>query len=370
MNIDQIEVAGFKSVARLKLKQLKPYSVFAGPNGAGKSNLMDALAFVSTVIELGAIKAIRKFRGFPQIHCYKLRRNNARTFEFDIHATINEKKLVYNLKIHDLDTNPQLEERLSVDGEILLSRKKATAPIVTKEDGSKSEIDVLPADYSALMFIQSVPLHQYLTNIQVFRFDPVGAKEADASSADATVLDPHGRNVATMLATLEKNDEFRTQVTEWMTLLVPGMEQVRTEPERLSGGTVIKFKEYGIKSNFPANLISDGTIYALCIMTAVLSRSKGYGITLIEEPERGIHPKGIEALVDLMRESATPEHPVFVTTHSESLVRASSVEELWLINKMEGKTVAKNAAESSADLGQLNLDTAWLMNLFDGGLPW
>lgn len=370
MNIDQIEVAGFKSLARLKLKQLQPYSVFAGPNGSGKSNLMDALAFVSAVIEMGAVKAIRKFRGFPQIHCYKLRKNNARTFEFDIQATMNEQKLSYSLKVHDMDTSPQLEEHLIVGGKNLLVRKKGEVPLFFKEDGSESLIDVLPADFSALLFIKNVPLHQYLTNIQVFRFDPMGAKEPDGSSADATELDPHGHNVATMLATLEKDEDFRTQVTDWMTLLVPGMEQVRTEPERLSGGTVIKFKEYGIKPHFPANLISDGTIYALCIMTAVLSRSKGYGITLIEEPERGIHPKGIEALVDLMRENATPEHPVFVTTHSESLVRASTVEELWLVNKLDGKTVVKNAAENSADIGQLNLDTAWLMNLFDGGLPW
>lgn len=370
MNIEQIEVAGFKSVTKIKLRQLKPYSVFAGPNGSGKSNLMDALEFVSTVIELGAIKAIRKFRGFPQIHCYKLRKNNARTFEFDIHATMNEQKLIYSLKIHDMDTGPKLEERLSVDGKILLSRKKGEVPTITKEDGGKSELDVLPVDYSALMFVQGVSLYQYLTNIQVFRFDPLGAKEPDASSADATKLDPHGHNLATMLAMLEKDDEFRAQVTDWMTLLVPGMEQVKTAPERLSGGTIIKFKEYGVKPHFPANLISDGTIYALCIMTAVLSRSKGYGITLIEEPERGIHPKAIEALVDLMRENSSPEHPVFVTTHSESLVRASKIEELWLVNKIDGKTVAKNAAEISSDIGSLNLDTAWLMNLFDGGLPW
>lgn len=114
MNIDHIEIAGFKSVSRLKLEQLKPYSVFAGPNGSGKSNLMDALAFVSTVIELGAVKAIRKFRGFPQIHCYKLRKNSARTFEFGIQATLNDQKLLYSLKIHEMDTNPLLEEKLTV----------------------------------------------------------------------------------------------------------------------------------------------------------------------------------------------------------------------------------------------------------------
>jgi predicted ATPase len=371
MSNDSIEIAGFKSVARLRLEQLKPFGVFAGPNGSGKSNFMDALAFVSAVIELGAVKAIRKFRGFAQIHGYKLRKNNARTFEFDIHATMNAQKLSYSLKVHDMDTRPQLEERLTVEGVLVLSRKKSQASTLYKKDGTQSTIDSLPSDVSALMFTKGeVPLHDYLTNIQVFRFDPLGAKEPDGSSADATLLDSHGHNVATMLAMLEKNEEFQSQVVDWMTLLVPGMEQVHTAPERLSGGTVIKFKEFGIKPHFPANLISDGTIYALCIMTAVLSRSSGYGITLIEEPERGIHPKGIEALVDLMREQASPKHPVFVTTHSESLVRASRVDELWLVNKVDGKTVAKNAGAHSADIGQLNLDTAWLMNLFDGGLPW
>ena len=371
MNIDRIKIVGFKSIAGVTLDQLKPYSVFAGPNGAGKSNLMDALAFVGAVIELGAIKAIRKFNGFSQIHCYKFRKNKARTFEFAIEATMKGEKLSYALKIHDMDTAPSLEEHLTVAENIILQRKKGDSPRLAHEaGGSLDEVPNMPADFSALLLTQQFPLHQYLTNIQVFRFDPLGAKEPDASSTDTSELDAHGHNVATMLAVLEKNEEFSTQITDWMALLVPGMQQVRTEQQRLDGRTVIKFKEEGIKTHLPANLISDGTIYALCIMTAVLSRSKGYGLTLMEEPERGIHPKAIEQLVALMRDNATPEHPVLVTTHSESLVRASTTEELWLINKDDGKTVVKNAAKNSGDLEHLNLDTAWLMNLFGGGLPW
>lgn len=173
-----------------------------------------------------------------------------------------------------------------------------------------------------------------------------------------------------MLAAIEKDDDARTQITEWMELLVPGMYKILTEQQHLDGRTVIKFQEHGTRGSFPANLISDGTIYALCIMVAVISRAKGYGITLIEEPERGIHPKAITELVQLMRDNATPEHPVFVTTHSESLVRASTRDELWLANKEDGKTNMKNAAQHSGDLGSLNLDTAWLMNVFGGGLPW
>ena len=372
MKIDQIEISGFKSVADLELRGLEPFSVLAGPNGSGKSNLMDALSFVSAVVESGAVKALRQFRGFPQVHCYKLRRRNARTFGFSIRATLDGQALAYTLKVYDMDTAPQLDEVLTVNSKKILERKKGTDPLISSMNSDKSiTIEKLPLDMSGLLFTQSeFRLYDYLTNVEVFRFDPMRAKEPDDSSADTTALDPYGRNVATMLAMLEKDEDFRTQVMEWMNLLVPGMEQVRAEPDRLSGGTVIKFKEEGTKAHFPANLISDGTIYALCIMTAVLSRAKRHGITLIEEPERGLHPKGIEALVDLMRQNATIEHPVFVTTHSESLVRASTVSELWLVNKLDGKTVAKNAAESSSALDGLNLDTAWLMNMFDGGLPW
>lgn len=372
MKIDQIKISGFKSVADLQPVDLEPFSVFAGPNGSGKSNVMDALAFVSAVVESGAVKALRQFRGFPQVHCYKLRKSKARTFGFNFRATLDGQALAYTLKVHDMDKAPVLDETLVVNGTKILERKKGSDPqIFSPDNTTPNAIEKFPPDMSGLLFTQGeFPLYDYLTNVEVFRFDPLGAKEPDGSSADTTALHPNGHNVATMLAMLEKDSDFRTQVMEWMNLLVPGMEHVRAEPDRLSGGTVIKFKEEGTKAHFPANLISDGTIYALCIMTAVLSRAKKHGITLIEEPERGLHPKAIEALVDLMRQNATIEHPVFVTTHSESLVRASTVSELWMVNKLDGKTVAKNAAQNSSALGGLNLDTAWLMNMFDGGLPW
>lgn len=377
MKIDLIQLSGFKSIANITLEDLSAFSVFAGPNGSGKSNLADALAFVGAVVESGAVKALRQFRGFSQIHSYKLRKNNARTFGFKLHATLDGKALQYQLKVHDMDTSPQLEELLMVNGKKRLERKK-DGDLTLWDEGNKDnkehesvEVTKFPSDMSGLLFTMSEwSFYDFLTNVKVFRFDPLGAKEPDGSSADTTALHPNGHNVATMLATLEKNDDFRMEVMEWLNLLVPGMEHVRAEPDHLSGGTVIKFKEEGTKAHFPANLISDGTIYALCIMTAVLSRASKHGFTLIEEPERGLHPKAIEQLVSLMRQNASIEHPVLLTTHSEPLVRATNADELWLVNKHDGKTVAKNAAKNSGDLGQMNLDTAWLMNLFDGGLPW
>jgi hypothetical protein len=52
------------------------------------------------------------------------------------------------------------------------------------------------------------------------------------------------------------------------------------------------------------------------------------------------------------------------------VVRNLDLEELWLVNKDDGKTKVKRASESSVNKKDIPLDTAWLTNLFDGGLPW
>jgi len=368
MNIKKIKISGFKSIADIELNELAPYCVFAGANGSGKSNFFDALQFISAVISLGATQALRKFNGYEQVHCFKSRKSKARTFSASFDLVLDDRPVQYHLKIHDMDKEPKLEERLFLDNIIHISRKERE--IIFYKDGIEDQTyPLIPPDQSALI-LSGHDLYYFLRNIVVYRFDPIGAKEPDSSSTDQGELEQHGRNVATMLAGLEKNDDIREQILEWMELLVPGLEKVATERQKLDARTVIKFKEEGTKANFPANLISDGTIYALCIMTAVLSRSKGLGMTLIEEPERGIHPKAITELVNLMRDNANTEHPIFVTTHNESLIRVSKPNELWLVNKCEGKTEIKNTPKNFIAQNGLKLDDAWLMNMFDGGLPW
>jgi predicted ATPase len=277
------------------------------------------------------------------------------------------------LTIANIDSSPEIFESLKIDGQTTFERKKGQ-PLRFVSPASKTtyELPHISSDVSALMLeiVGSRSLFLFLSNIRVFRIDPLSAKEPDSYATDNSELDPHGRNVATILSKMEKDDGFREQVMEWVELIVPGMEGVNTEKQRLDGSTILTFKEEGTKARFPARLISDGTIYALCILTAVLSRADGVGITIIEEPERGIHPKAIGELVQLMRENANESHPIFLTTHSESVVRNLEVEELCFVDKQQGKTKVHYAAEAGIDKRQIALDTAWLTNLFDGGLPW
>jgi predicted ATPase len=181
-----------------------------------------------------------------------------------------------------------------------------------------------------------------------------------------------GDNLASVLGRLEQDEKLREIILEWMETIVPGIEKINTERQKLDSKTAILFKEIGTKRQFPAHMVSDGTIYALCLLAAVLDSPK-YSLTLIEEPERGLHPKAIHELIGLIREQSQMDSPIWMSTHSEAVVRALKLNELWLVDKKDGKTRMQNAVKqglTDEDFAPLGLDKAWLSNFLNGGLPW
>ena len=58
MKINYLEIKGFKSIQNVELKDVSPFMVLAGANGTGKRNFVDALAFLSKLIDMGVSKAV------------------------------------------------------------------------------------------------------------------------------------------------------------------------------------------------------------------------------------------------------------------------------------------------------------------------
>jgi AAA15 family ATPase/GTPase len=110
MKINKIKISGFKSIADVELNDLTPFSVFAGANGAGKSNFFDALKFLSNVVTFGATQALRQFNGYDNIHCFKHRKNKARTFSAEFGYKFENMPEDYCLRMSDMDNLPKLKE--------------------------------------------------------------------------------------------------------------------------------------------------------------------------------------------------------------------------------------------------------------------
>ncbi|MEN8217121.1 MAG: ATP-binding protein [Pseudomonadota bacterium] len=358
--IAYLKIANYRSIDVLELHNLKPFSVFAGPNGAGKTNFFDALDFVNSVIQFGADQAIKKHGGFKNIRCLMRNVEAARVFEFESVLNLDTETLKYHLKIHQLDTSPLLEEYIMEGG------KKWTVNDIFKDNEEGKQAFIRSGKSFLPIFSNYFQKVQMFNHFRLYRIDPNEAK-SPLKNYDDSELNYNGRNLAAVLTRLETCNEIRETLLEWMELIVPGLEKVQSKNERLTGSTVLAFKEESVEQAFPAHLISDGTIYLLSLLVAILDRPS-LGMTLIEEPERGLHPKAIIELVDGFHEQATYEHPIWVTTHNEALVRCLKNNELWLVDKKQGKTEMKQV--QIADQLASTLDEAWLTNALDGGLPW
>lgn len=362
--IRRLKIENFKSIDSLEVKGLAPFTVFAGANGSGKSNFFDALDFVSLFVRGGLEIARHGHGGFENIRSRKREGEDAKKFSFEIECDLLEHQEVdYSLSINNLDSEPGIKE------ELVLSEEQI---------GDDKEIDPIgkwgDPIYSTLsLHYRNHPLSELLRNLNVYRIEPTDAKKPDTSDFDPTQLRSKGNNLASVLHRLESDHEIHEEIMDWMEMIVPGIENIQTEQQRLDDRTALRFKEKGFEKPFPAHLVSDGTMYALCLLVAVLDAPSGCGMTLIEEPERGLHPKAIYQLIDLMRQQASPENPIWLTTHSESVVRVLKLSELVLVDKVDGRTTMKSADSgnlSQEDLAPLGLDEVWLSNLLAGGLPW
>lgn len=382
--IHQLKVTNFRSVDSLILENIQSFSTFAGANGCGKSNFFNALDFVSVFVRSGIHDALRKYGGYEHIHSNKRRKNKARCFDFEIDISLCEEennvansRFKYVLSICELDQkSPRITEKIWFDGKPILRRDLGKEPIIfgKSKDGKNTEsiLEQFPSDYSALLLFSDLPLGQFLRNIRLYRIDPIKSKEPSGSEHDSTSLNMNGDNLASVLGRLEQDDELREIIIEWMETIVPSIENINTEWQKLNVTTAILFRETGTRRQFPAHMVSDGTIYALCVLVAILDSPK-YGLTLIEEPERGLHPKAINELIGFIREQSQINSAVWISTHSEAVVRSLYLKELWLVDKKDGKTRMQNATKqglTDEDFAPLGLDRAWLSNLLDGGLPW
>ena len=351
-------------------------SVFAGANGSGKSNFFDALAFVSHFVLGGIGSALRMHGGFSNIHSAKRHETDSKKFCFEIECDLCEDQSETSSAFHDslcildLDKEPEIEEYLYANGELIIKRNRDETASYHKEKWSS--VGGFPEIHSALWLERNHPITLLMKNLAVYRIEPAGAKEPDMS-VFSTRLERKGHNLASVLQRLEADTKVRENILEWMEMIVPGIENIQIEKQRLDGSTALLFKEKGTERRFPAHLISDGTMYALSLLVAVLDAPPQGGMTLIEEPERGLHAKAIRELVDMMRQQASPENPIWLTTHSESVVRALKLSELILVDKVDGRTTMKRADAvnlSEEDMAPLGLDEVWLSNLLGGGLPW
>lgn len=422
MKIKKIRILGFKSLEDVVFEPETGFSCLVGSNGAGKSNFCDALMFFKKIILEGIESTLDDFTNVLLI--------NSSSDKVEIHAHINSENTCYEYNIIiDLMTKKIIKEYIRIDKTLIYQRtenqskkldfsklreftKKINEDLVilgtllkSIDDAEINNIDsdevaavkekiiTSPNYYPALSesdvpeslrepsedhslsndktalssYYDTTELFEFFSQLTTFRINPLAPKLPNKLFNKSNLL-MHGDNLATILSELKKDEDKWQTLHEWLGLIVPSISEVEVKQGEFDSSLSLHFNENG--KLIPAISISDGTIYTLSILAAILWNQDKNTLMIIEEPERGIHPQALSELINFMREAAQQNLNIITTTHSETFVRNCKLEELWLVDKIAGKTQIKSAKQQNPHLKEASLDQAWLMNLFNGGLPW
>ncbi|PWU20824.1 MAG: ATPase [Verrucomicrobia bacterium] len=167
---------------------------------------------------------------------------------------------------------------------------------------------------------------------QLLQLEPAALRQPDEFTAPSQ-LESNGRHLAAnlyRLATHDDSDKVCSQLANRLSELIGSVRRVRVDrDEKRELSTVMMTNPD--QTELPARALSDGTLRFLALSVLELD-TQTPSLICLEEPENGIHPDRIPAMLRLLQDLATdPEEPsdesnplrqVIVNTHSPSVVMA------------------------------------------------
>jgi len=120
------------------------------------------------------------------------------------------------------------------------------------------------------------------------------------------------------------NPTVKARIEAYLAAVVPGLESIDAGSVGPKEQVVFRQRVQGSGGlwSFPAANMSDGTLRAAAVLTALLAPGGGArpsSIVAIEEPESALHPAAAGVLRDAIDE-ASALHQVLVTSHSPDLL--------------------------------------------------
>lgn len=167
---------------------------------------------------------------------------------------------------------------------------------------------------------------------RLLQLEPVALRQPDEFAAPAH-LESNGQHLPATLSRLATRDEAArvySQLANRLSELIGSVKSIRVDRDEKRELLTLMMTGQDA-TELPARALSDGTLRFLALSVLELDPETP-GLICLEEPENGIHPDRIPAILQLLQDIATdPEEPadetnplrqVIVNTHSPSVVMA------------------------------------------------
>jgi len=338
--LSRVLLKNYKSIANCLVK-LGPLNFLVGPNGAGKSNFLDALRFAAESLNTSLEHALRERGGIAEVR----RRSSGHPTHFGIrleYTLANGCAGHYAFRIGALPTG---------GSEVQQEECRVYGPAFSNEwfyqvergRVVKSLPPIVPAAAPDRLYLVAAsglpefrPLYDALSHMGFYHFNPDEIRNLQSSDTGEVLL-RDGRNLPSVLHALGRDSpDTRNRVVEFLSKIVPEIEEVTIK--RMGNKETLEFHQRvcadGGIWKFLAENMSDGTLRALGVLTALLQSADGGAkrvpLVGIEEPEMAIHPDAAGVLRDALRTAAQMTQ-VIVTSHSPDLLDDKDVGDDWVL---------------------------------------
>ena len=343
--LTRVVLRNYKSIAICDVA-LGPLTYLIGPNGSGKSNFVDALHLVrdalsgsldNAINERGGLSEVRRRSSGHPNHFgmrleFRLRDGRSGHYAFNIGALSHGGYEVQTEEcvLDGIRTGPYFR----LERGALLASSEASFPAVTPDR-------LALASASGLAVFR--PVFDALTAMGFYNLNPKLIRELQKPQ-DGRLLKPAGENIASVIGHLERTaPEAMTVIQEYLQTVVPMVHGV--ERRAIGPMETLEFRQEMAGAKHPwrflAQNMSDGTLRALGVLTALFQGTQDYSPTLIgiEEPETALHPGASSALREALQR-ASEQTQVIITSHSPDLLDdpSLSADALLAVAAVSGET--------------------------------
>lgn len=363
--LTRIEIDGFKTFDNFVL-DLSPFLVVVGPNATGKSNLFDAVQLLSRLAYEDLRTAFNSVRGEPHElfrllpdgrpgnrmrlcvevllnrsvqdpwgASFKVRHTRIR-YEVVIERVVDPRgieKLVVTretaepIRGNDENWKPQGKRPSSAfkkafmtygrPSPFLSTTVDAGVPIFhLHQDPTGGRTRAAPIAETTILsgvttadFPHLFALREELRSWKFLQLDPGALRKPSPKNAPE-LLESDGSNLATVLARIEAETATVRQspgrlaeISADLSQLISGVTNVTVIDDELNRKFRIEIQTGG-DHPFSSQVVSDGTLRVLALLT-MLHDPRHSGLLCFEEPENGIHPARLGALLQILRRLVT-----------------------------------------------------------------
>lgn len=343
--LTRVVLRNYKSIGYCDVK-LGPLTYLVGANGSGKSNFLDALHLVRDSLSGSLDNALNERGGLSEVR----RRSSGHPTHFGI-------RLEFVLRdgargYYGFDVGAMADRGYEVLNEECAIGGKGKGPYYKVEKGalkssSEAVFPSLTSDRLALVSVSGMtvfrPVFNALVSMGFYNINPKLMRDPQKPQ-DGRLLKPVGENIVSVIGHLERvSPESMNLIQEYLQTVVPLIQGV--DRKQIGPMETLEFRQVvgGAKHpwKFPAQNMSDGTLRALGVLTALFQGNRDHAPSLvgIEEPETALHPAASAALREALT-IAAGRTQVIVTSHSPDLLNDPdiSADALLSVTSVEGET--------------------------------